>query len=213
MKVFRDLYLHLPVAKAEYFFNEVEKNLGVNWTREREIEERLSRGAGYNYFCFSCNKTETLEAASVAFARKNDEIVYIANIVPREFGKLSEDQYNSILVDFHERCLLPICAKHSVLVDVTQDNQGMEDWVSGDTYKKLKSFSGAANKSTGSGHPCDETRWFSFIVSVVRKNEKLDPSQLQKWLIEEEKWPQDIASDLATEYEQGISLLKYFIEN
>jgi hypothetical protein len=213
MKVFRDLYLNLSIARTDDFFNEVEQSLAVDWSRDHETEERTAREFRDKYYYFACNKTEELETALVAFARKNDKIAYIANIVPREFGKLSKDQYNKILLDFYERCLKPICEKHSIPVEITTDNQSMADWVSDGTHKKLKLFSNAANKSTGTAHPLDQERWFSFVVSVIRNNDKLDPSQLERWLVEEEGWHPDIASELAIEYEQGISLLKYFIEN
>ena len=210
MKVFRDLYLHLPYEKTDIFFNELTEILNENWSREIASEEKLAKETGDKFYYFSCVKTDVLEPALVAFARKNQQIVYIANIVPREFGSLTKDQYNTIIIKFYEKFLSQICDKLSIQAEITSDNQSMQDWVSEETYKKIKSFSGAANKSTGSSHPCDQERWFAFIVSVFRKNEKLDPSQLERWLVEDEGWHYDIASDLAIEYEQGLALLGYF---
>ncbi|MFZ5811702.1 MAG: hypothetical protein ACOY4F_06635 [Thermodesulfobacteriota bacterium] len=213
MKVFRELYLYLPVDSTDEFFKEVENNLCEGWIREHEAEERSAGELGEKYYYFSCEKDASIEAAAIAFARRSKEILYIANIVPREFGELTKDQYNMILLMFYEKFLHPVCKKNSIKVEITTDNQSMADWVSDGTYKKLKNFSGAANKSTGTAHPCDQKRWFAFIVSVIRNEDKLDPSQLERWLIEEEDWQHDIASDLAIQYEQGISLLEYYKEN
>ena len=199
-------------AQADQIFSELEKILPKDWSREIDNEERSAREVGDKFYYFSCAKSEFLEPALIALARKNDKIIYVTNIVPREFGELSKDQYNSILMTFYNS-LKPLCKKHSIQVEITSDNQSMEDWVSEETYKNLKRFSGAANKSTGSSHPCDQERWFAFIISVLRNDEKLDPSQLERWLVEEEGWHYDIASELAIEYEQGLSLLNYFVSH
>ena len=109
MKVFRDLYLNLSVDRTEVFFSEVEQNLVVDWSRDHDAEKRTAREFRDKYFYyFTCKKTKKLEAALVALTRKNDTIVYIANIVPRELGKLSKDQYNTIVLDFYNRCLKAI---------------------------------------------------------------------------------------------------------
>ncbi len=209
MKVFRELYLHLPEEKADDFFSELEQILQGNWRREISLEQKSARESKVKFYYFSCGRTEVLEPALIAFARKNPEIVYISNIVPRERGKLSKDQYNVILMEFYNNFLQPLCSKYSVPVETTSDNQSMEDWVSEETYRKLKSFSRTANKSTGTSHPCDQERWFAFIVSALRHNESLDSSRLKRWLVEEEGWHEDMAFQLAIEYEQGLSLLTY----
>ena len=213
MKVFRELYLHLSEEQTDQFFHELEKILPEGWQRETDAEQRSSKEAGIKYYYFSCRKSGTLEPALIAFARKDNEIIYIANIVPREISELTNEQYNMILSTFLNDFLRPICEKFSVKVDVTSGNQSMRDWVSEETYKKIRSFSVTANKSTGSAHPCDQERWFAFIVSVLRNNEKLDPTQLERWLVEEEGWHYDIASELAIEYEQGLSLLNYYVNH
>lgn len=210
MKIFRDLYLHLPEAQADNFFDELNNILDKNWSREIALEESSAQQAGEKFYYFSCSRSEVLEPALIAFAKKDHKIIYIANIVPKEIGELSRDQYNVILMEFYNNFLKPLCEKHSIRVEITSDNQSIEDWVSEGTYKKLKRFSGAANKSTGSSHPCDQERWFAFIISVLQNNEKLDPGQLERWLVEEEGWHYDIASDLAIEYEQGLALLTYY---
>jgi len=213
MKVFRDLYLHVQESIEEQFISEISNKLPQNWSRNIENEKRLNTASGIKYYCFICEKTDRLEQASVALTRKNSNIIYVPNIVPKEFGELSKDQYNSILLDFNDKVISPICKQLTVKVEITSDNQNIEDWVSEETSIKLKSFSGAANKSTGSSHPCDQERWFAFIVSIFRHNEKLDASQLANWLIKEEGWQYDIASELASEYEQGLLLLTYFNDN
>jgi hypothetical protein len=215
MKVFREFFIYLPVAKTEMFFNEVEKNLDARWSREHELEAKLSRGVGGEYR-FSYDNKEELEAASIAFIRKNDEIVYISCLNPGKYGygKIWIDQHNAILSECYEKCLLPICKKHSIHIERTSDNQDMIDWISEDTYKKLKCFLKAANNSApGSAYHFGQDPWFSFILSVINNKEDIDPGLFENWLIEDKGWRQNIASNLTIEFEKSIALLEYFKEN
>jgi hypothetical protein len=82
--------------------------------------------------------------------------------------------------------------------------------VSPETALLLHRFSAAANKSTGSSHPCDEERWLEFVTAAHREKAALDASTLEQWLREGEGWPEDIASELAVDYEKARSLLSYY---
>jgi hypothetical protein len=82
--------------------------------------------------------------------------------------------------------------------------------VSKETAQLLHHFSVLANKSTGATHPSDERRWFEFIGAAHREDASLDDRTLERWLREEEDWPEDVASELAAEYEKARSLLKFY---
>lgn len=90
---------------------------------------------------------------------------------------------------------------------LTSTDQTIEDWTDHDTASALKRFSSLANKSTGRSHPLDEERWLDFIISAHHGGRSLDPEQLSRWLIEVERWSDDIAHDLASEYSMGMALL------
>ena len=92
---------------------------------------------------------------------------------------------------------------------LSPDEENIENWISEESVKKLKKFSVAANKSTGSAHPLDRKRWFDFLITVHHEHNKLDVSQLSRWLIECEHWPEDIAHELAMEYEFAMGLLDF----
>ena len=78
---------------------------------------------------------------------------------------------------------------------------------------KLRIFSSLANKGTGSSHPSDQERWNDFICQAFTDKSENIQGILERWLIEEEKWHYEIASDLTIEFESGISLLEYYKEN
>lgn len=60
--------------------------------------------------------------------------------------------------------------------------------ISETALEKLESFCNAANKSTGSHHPCDEERWFDFICQTVEDERLMDYSIFSNFLMDEEYW-------------------------
>ena len=208
MKVFRDLNINVNESDIDTFISQLETKLINGWKREKELEKESLKRSGIVYYYFSCTSQNTRKAALLALTQKDKQNIYIPNIVPKEMGELSIDQYNDILLDFYTNFIAPIEINYKV--KLTEDSQDISDWISAESAEKLKRFSGSANKSTGSSHPCDKDRWFAFIVSIILNKDELHVDQLERWLVEVEGWSRDIASELAVEYEQGISLLEYY---
>ena len=104
----------------------------------------------------------------------------------------------------------PIAQELNLQVKLTDNNQTIEDWICTDSANKFRRFSDLANKSTGSGHPYDEERWFEFVISIVLNNEELSASRLERWLVEDDNWPDYVAENLAREFEHETSILRYY---
>jgi hypothetical protein len=208
MKVFRDLEISGSSTRFDEFLTRLEGLLANGWRRDRKVE-RSDEVSGIRCYAYSCEKNETRNPATLYLCARKTEF-YVSNIVPREVQRLSMDEYNAILVEFHDNFISPVAAEIGFIAKLTSDDQSIEDWISAESAGKLRSFSSLANKSTGSSHPNDEERWFDFIVSIVLNREKLDTSLLRRWLIEEGRWPEDIAINLALEFGQGVRLLQYY---
>jgi hypothetical protein len=56
----------------------------------------------------------------------------------------------------------------------------------------------------------DRERWFDFLIALHRSGENPDVGLLERWLVEDEQWPDDIASELVSEYELARDLLSRF---
>jgi hypothetical protein len=179
------------------------------WAREKEKEEQWpQRGTSGVGFVFA-RKQDKLPAASV-FVLVNDGEGSVSNIVPKETGKLSFDQYNNILADFLDQGLRVVAPKLGLALTVTQADRPITDWLSEPAAKKLQSFSKLANKSTGASHPSDNARWLDFISQAFRDKATLDAGTLRRWLIEVERWPEEQADGLAAQYDFGCDLLSYY---
>jgi len=190
----------------------IESRLSDGWFRNIAREEDLRRSVSTKVYCFTCSKVGEREAASLYLARAQDPsaaLLRVSNIVPTDIQKLSYDQYNLIIAEFHNRLVRPVCESLDVRVSLSQPEQTLENWISPELATRLRSFSRLANKSTGSSHPYDRQRWCNFLIALHRAKESLDTGLLERWLIEEEHWPEDTTSDLISEFEFSQDLLKH----
>lgn len=132
---------------------------------------------------------------------------YLANIVPRNDSELGITRYNLVLRDFIDKVANPASLAGGFDVATTVDRQSLEDWLSEGPATALRRFSVLANKSSGSVHPMDRERWFTFLIAVHKSADQLDTDQLVRWLVEVEGWSVSKAHSLASEYELAQDLL------
>lgn len=212
MKVFQDLEITVPGPKRDQFLSQIEDFLSNGWKRDKDAENQEQGTMGdINFFYFVCNQTKNREAALLALFEKDETKFYVSNIVPTIISELSYDKYNTILNDYYKSCIEHLVKELNLpSVKLTDDYQGIKDWISFESAEKLKTFSDLANKSTGSSHPSDQKRWNYFIISIIQNDDDLGSDMLSRWLIEEEGWSPDIADSLAIQFEQGLTLLKLY---
>jgi len=213
MKVFVNLEIHGHHALLERFINELGGVLNDGWSRNIEREEQIHVTVSENMFCFACTNSGERPAAQLWLAFRDDDILYVSNIVPQEIDQLNFDLYNLVLDEFYQKFSKPVADSLGLELVLTSSEKQLEDWMSVATAKKLQSFSSLANKSTGSSHPSDLQRWLIFIVSIHSEDTKFDSSLLYRWLTEDENWSSEIANTLSLEYEFGLSLLSFYDEN
>ena len=131
----------------------------------------------------------------------------LGNIVPVELGELGVHGYNDALEAFLQEVVEPAEETLGIEIDISSRQQTMTDWTSKEAADALRRFSAAANMSMGSDHPADEARWWAFVIADHRAQGTLRAGLLRQWLIEADRWPADIASELVSEWEKGRELL------
>ena len=134
----------------------------------------------------------------------------VTNIVPLDYGELGVTGYNDVLNDFIDLIVRPASKSSGFCMRITAREQSIQDWTSKEAADALHRFSGGANRSTGSGHPSDRKRWFEFLMSASKATNQLDPELLERWLVDVEEWPPDVASKLVIQYEFGLDLLNEY---
>lgn len=214
LEVFKDLTIDGVSAELDAFIDAATAELPSAWSRDEERENQLKKTAFSSdeyQFTFSRVASGGIPAVSLFMIRSGTSLK-ATNIVPKEVGSLSRVQYNTILDEFVERVARPVANRFNLTIELTPDHLPITHWLSEDAARRLKSFSGAANKATGSSHPSDFKRWTAFLIQAHREHTNLDTETLQRWLIEEEGWPEDRAVDLAKEFEFARDLLRAYDE-
>jgi hypothetical protein len=189
----------------------VEALLRDGWKRDRQAEERLGRrgGAGPWGFCFSCTARGDRAAAALWFHARSPNELYVANVVPLDKQELSAEEYHRLLSEFEREFLRPAAAEVGVETEVVQHRLTVEDDLSAEAVRLLRSFSTAANRACL--HPSDRRRWNAFLVRVHQDEALFDPALLDEWL-QQEGWPEDTRCQLVGEYEAARSLLSAYDE-
>ncbi|MDE0094468.1 MAG: hypothetical protein OXO49_08225 [Gammaproteobacteria bacterium] len=211
IEVFQDLYLYKRESNREVLRTALIKAATTPWRHHAEQEKKIIECTGTNddVIVFKRDESDGIDAVELSLWSDNSGFK-VSNIVPCELGSLGEYKYNLALQDFVNQVVTP--AKKITEFDVinSQSRQGLDDWLTPDAAKALRQFSGTPNKSTGSSHPADRRRWLTFIFAVHRANLSLNAELLQRWFIEVASWPQDIAQELAIEYEFALEILQQY---
>ena len=210
MKIFQDLTIKGESAALERFVQEIEASLEENWSRDRGLEEQVKLLDKSPTWCFAFAGRGQEPAAFLWLMYQEANKLYVPNIVPAGSERLSHEQYNGVLQDFYERFVKGAARKTGVHAELGKDSFQLEDALSKASAESLHRFSALANKSTGSSHPRDRTRWEEFLISVHLEGSTLDADTLERWLTEKEEWPADKANQLAIEYEQAMYLLRAY---
>lgn len=224
MKTYRELYFRGTVKQLSEFVKQIGKYAVGNW----KLRKQLGRWKDYLLFDYI---GELVDKACVSIY-VGDEItkgeLRVGNIVPLEKSELSIDEYNTVLLKFYDDVIKPYkeCGTKLSILQPNDDIFDPTSVISEIALKKLQLFCSAANKSTGSSHPCDQERWFDFICQTVDDGKMFDYSTLASFLQDETywgkkpdsfigvmgsfAWDEEQAYELATEYENLCEVLSYY---
>ncbi len=209
MKVFRELTIRGQPTQLAAVLRHIDAHAKGDWRRDKAAERDVSDGAELlRMLCFRCTASSNRPSAALWMAYRDEFELFVPNVVPQEIQDLGHDGYNRVLEDFASRLALPACKDVGVELKLSTDQVDLNSWLSPEAAKRLKRFSLAANKNTGSAHPLDRDRWIEFLIAAHGESARLTPSNLHRWLVEEDHWPADAASDLASQYEFARDLLR-----
>lgn len=224
MKTYRELYFKGTTKQLSEFVDQIGNYAVGDW-KLRKQSERWK-----DYLCFDYLGNHVDKASVSIYV--GDELakgeLRVGNIVPIEKNQLSVDEYNAVLLQFYDDVIKQFKESGTEL-KISQPSDDIFDpttVISEVSLKKLKLFCSAANKSTGSSHPCDQERWFDFICQTVDDGKMFDYSTLANFLQDEAYWgkkPDDFigvmgsyawdeehAYELASEYDNLCEILLYY---
>jgi hypothetical protein len=179
-KVFRDLVVYGDPAVLDSVVPRIEVDLCDAWHRDREREARLWCRPGRSQFCFVRRPSSEFPAVALLMCAEGRRLS-VTNIVA-DGRELSCDKYNSILAEFYLKCLHPAASEAGLAMELSPDEQSLEEGFGWRAADLLRSFSRCTNKSRT--HPADLFRWMEFLVHLYSQpNRKYDFDLLATWLI------------------------------
>lgn len=224
MKTYRELYFRGTLQQLTVFTDQIGNFATGDW----EIKPRSDRWKDYLFFEYHGSIVDKANVSIYVGDRLIKGELSVGNIVPIEKSQLSVDEYNAVLMRFYEDVIVPY-KEHGTDVNISQPSDDIfnpTSVISEVALEKLKLFCNAANKSTGSSHPCDRERWFDFVCQTVDDDRMFDYSVLSNFLQDENywgkkpdeyigvmgdyAWSEDQASELASEYDSMCEILKYY---
>jgi hypothetical protein len=211
MRTTNELTIRGERTTLECVLARVEDLLRDGWKRDREAEQRVGRpGAPRPWaYCFCCTTRADRPAAGLWVHARGPNELSVANVVPLEKRKLSEEEHNGLLVEFEREFLGPAAAEVGAETEVVQHRPSVEDDLSSEAVRLLRAFSSSVNRT--SLQPNDRRRWNAFLVRVHQDESLFDPALLDEWL-QQERWPEDTRGQLLAEYEAARSLLSAYDE-
>lgn len=145
---------------------------------------------------------------AVAVTNKSGKTFYIANIVPRETGRMSMEEYNQVASDFaHD--LRQYAKRHGLKLTVSSSSEtiSLREIISGKKCREL--FERYLNLHPKSYHPLDIERLDMFICCLSRHARKrIDLELLKGWLHEEKGWSEKDAAWCVDRIDVGLSILR-----
>lgn len=224
MKTFRELFFKASPERLGRFIDEIQNFATGNWS------VKIVDKPGRQWIEFNYRGNRVDQAAVFISIGKclNEGELRVNNIVPLEKNQLSIDEYNNVLELFYGEIIKPYKERHFdiEISPLTDDIFDPRTVISEEALKKLRTFCGAANKSTGSSHPSDQEKWFDFICQTVDDDRIFDIETLAKFLQDESywgkreegflgaigsfAWDEKHAWQLASEYEDACAILQYY---
>lgn len=144
---------------------------------------------------------------AIAITNKSGNTFYVANIVPKESGRISMHEYNQVAGDFaHDLRKYAKSVGLDLEVKATSESIGLNGIITGTKCRGL--FEQYLNLYPASYHPLDIKRLDTFICCLSRhaKN-RVDLALLKGWLLQEKGWSDKDASWCVDRIDTGIAIL------
>lgn len=225
MRIYKELSFIGNKPELDELFSDIYEVFPANWIRPQNRDLMKD----YILADYIGNLAPHAEV-SIYYGKETwrEGYVKVCNIVPLEKNQLTIDEYNQILDLFYVDIAKTYCETHKDIRIVGPSSEQFDplNCITEKALKKLTLFCNAANKSTGSSHPCDEERWFDFICQTVDDERIFDYDTLFKFLKDEDywgkredgfpgvmgqfAWDEENAEELASEYENYVRILQYY---
>jgi len=209
MKTFRKLSITLNGYEPEDLIKKLETQNAQYWSHNIE-KDRYIEDLSATVYCFAYSENIDKPPAQLYLMEKQKGIFSVTNILPTEKYELSYDEYNSLLLSFHDELVVPAVQQTSIHIEITPPEIKLEDFIPKNVANSLQAFSSNSKKSIDIYYqPFNQQSWFEFLTTLHRSKAHLSTELLEKALLED-GWSDESAVKLGMEYEFARDLLKYY---
>lgn len=200
--IYREVRITGDTAALERFLAQLEADLPPSWSKIESMD--ISTGIRVHSYMKHDYGADGLK---IVLQQKAGQI-FVSHLLPQGMGESLRPQsdWNEVIEQLFEQVFEPIAKKAKVNIDLEAGEVELTNYLSEETYAKLRTFSAA---SYGTSHPCDQERWYSFLFAAHEEqaDDKLTPELLRRWLRTQNKWSEDDIEEMADRYEDVLFLL------
>lgn len=186
------------------------RHVDAPWSRARDLETSWAEPSPVKEqpLIFYHEPNGGLPGAHLYLFTREEGVIYVSNVVPTQGQQLTELEYNGLLQDFHQTAVEAAVRELSAEPELDLADYDLAERAGADVRNALVHFSKAANKSTGASNPHDVERFDGFVIAASHLDPARRPSAdiIAEWLVAD-GWSDEIASELAIQYERGLRLL------
>lgn len=148
---------------------------------------------------------------AILLAWANEGNIKIINIVPynRSVFRIEVDVYNAIIDEFYSKIVRPII-RERYIVEITSGEYSLQEIIPNSFNALVRWTKSPGAPNAPFSHQFDLERWFEFLSQMTRNHETMESGQLEQWLREELKWPENVIEETILKYEEEIDLLDYY---
>lgn len=142
----------------------------------------------------------------------HDGCVKVINVVPfmHSADRISIEDYNTMVDAFQKQIVEPVIAGRYP-INATAGDYTLAEIIPY-TYEYLVRWSGCPGAQLAPfSHPNDLELWFEFLCKLTNNEEHLSAGQLEQWLREEKKWPEDVIEETILKFEEEVALLDFYV--
>lgn len=203
------IYLHPVQFEAEELVGVIENS--INQCEVFDFQKAKSAEYSHDISTAACiiNYLENdVPFAKLAFAKSSTRKgLYLANIVPKNGGRIPMEKYNEIgLLFIREFKKYHTDQDKRVTITSAGENITLADIIPGDKTREI--FQRYLNAHPFSYHPLDIERLDIFICALSRFRSSIKIDLLNRYLIEELKWDREDADWCTKRINTGLRVLE-----
>jgi hypothetical protein len=180
------------------------------WEFDKECLEDGSSSSGSETYRFASSGEEDSKPAWLIVARRSNDTFYVASLGPgpEESGMFTKDEYNAVLRSFIVNVFERVPNHEEFASVLTSDKMDLSILLGEQAMKLLRAFSSSANRNAL--HPNDLERFYDFVGYIHREQIDLDEATFKRWLVEEDRWADEQASERRHEFTLCQELLRRY---